>query len=125
MTFHHFRQNIALLAVLALGGCFQRWEPVAPVDPVVPVVPVDPVTPTPIPSDRVATGADAALVVVGMSETNVGVTLKIAPLYRTAQDDGTVLAEYPILDVDGKPKSLIVHFKAGVVIGRVRIPRAP
>ncbi len=100
-------------------------DPIGPPTPPGPVVPVDPVTPHPIPPEKVGRGEDAALVVVGMSEANVRVTMKVAPLYDTPQDDGTRLVEYPILDVDGKPKSLVVHLSAGAVIGRVRIPRAP
>ena len=121
MRFARFLPFLAILAACA------GPVPVGPVPPPRPV-PVDPVPPTPtpkpVPADRVSRGEDAALVAIGMSAQNLLATMKVVPMYDASQDDGTRLIEYAIVDVDGKPKSLVVHLNGNLVIGRVRIPRA-
>lgn len=116
---------LPFLALLLASGCQGvPVEPVNPPTPPGPVVPVDPPVPVVIPPSRVGTGEDAAQVAVGMSATNLFAVMKVVPIYDTEQDDGTRLVEYAIVDVDGKAKSLVVHLSKGVVIGRVRVPRA-
>jgi hypothetical protein len=79
----------------------------------------------PVTPFEIATGENAAKVVHGMLEADVRSTMAVRPRFDSVDDDGTRLIEWAILDVDGKPKSLVVHLSAGKVIGRSRLPRSP
>ena len=118
----HFARFLPFLAILA--ACAAP-VPVGPVDPVRPV-PVDPVTPPkPRPPGAVATAENVAKVVVGMSFANVQTALAVPAAHDNVNDDGTRLVEYPAVNDVGSPVYLVVHLRGDVVIGRVRVPRAP
>lgn len=133
-----FPRIVALLGVLALGGC-ARYEvvdvgpgpgptPPGPVDPTPPgprPTPVGPVVPEG-PILGVVPYATAHGVQDGEPIVDVRARIGFAPILTTRRDDGTDVQRWAAIGPTGAARWLdVVYSSTGVVLGYALVPRVP